>query len=93
MKDLDGGQSCIPVAKKYGVAKKSFALLEKKAEILKQMKEAERRVSKKRKRIKTATYKELDSGMYKWLKSARHSNIPINCNLSKEKAVKIAKLL
>ena len=65
LKDLDGGQSCIPVAKKYGMAKKSFTLLEKKAEILKQMKEAERRVSKKRKRIKTATYKELDSGMYK----------------------------
>ena len=50
-------------------------------------------VSNKRKRMKTATQKELDPAIYKWLKTARHSNIPINCNIFKEKALEFAKSL
>ena len=47
----------------------------------------------KGKRMKTETYEELDSVMYKWLKTVRHSNIPINCNIYKEKALDFAKSL
>ena len=43
--------------------------------------------------MKTATYEELNSTMYKWLKTGRHSNIPINCNIFKEKALVFAKSL
>ena len=47
----------------------------------------------KGKRMKTETYEELDSVMYKWLKTVTHSNIPINCNIYKEKALGFAKSL
>ena len=43
--------------------------------------------------MKTETYEELDSVMYKWLKTVRDSNIPINCNIYKEKALYFAKSL
>ena len=31
--------------------------------------------------------------MYKWLKTARHNNVPINCTIFKEKALEFAKSL
>ena len=34
-----------------------------------------------------------DSTMYKWLKTARHCPIPINCNIFKEKALELAESL
>ena len=43
--------------------------------------------------MKTATYGELDSAMYKCLKTAKYSNIPISCNTFKEKASGFAKSL
>ena len=48
---------------------------------------------KKRKWINTAAYEEVDSAMYKWLKNARHSILPINSNLFKMKGLDFAKLL
>ena len=47
----------------------------------------------KGKRMKTETYEELDSVMYKWPETVRQSNIPINCNICKEKALDFAKSL
>ena len=43
--------------------------------------------------MKIETYEELDSVMYKWLKTVRHSNIPIGCNTYKEKTQDFAKSL
>ena len=43
--------------------------------------------------MKNAIYEEWDSAMYKWLKTARHSNIPINCNTFKEKSLEFSKSL
>ena len=43
--------------------------------------------------MKTVTYKELDSAVYKWLKTARYSNIPISCSIFKEKALEFARLI
>ena len=64
LKEIDGGQSCTATAKKYGVAKNTVShLLKKKAEIFETVEG--NKVSKKRKRMKTATYEELDSAMYK----------------------------
>ena len=31
--------------------------------------------------MKTATYEELESAVYKWLKTERYSNIPISCSI------------
>ena len=72
-------------AKKYGVAKNTISHWLKKVKYLKQLKG-------KRKK-KTETYEELDSVMYEWVKTVRHSNIPINCNIFKEKALDFAKSL
>ena len=92
MKKIDGCQNCIATAKKYGVAKNTVShWSKKKAEIFEAVKG--NNMSKKRKRMKTATYEELYSAMYKWLKTARHSNIPIKCNKFKEKALEFAKSL
>ena len=43
--------------------------------------------------MKTATYEELDPAVYKWLKTARYSNIPISCSIFKEEALEFAKSL
>ena len=65
--------------------------LKKKAEIFETVEESN--VSKKSKRMKAAICDELDTAMYKWLKNARHSNAPINCNIFKGKALEFAKSL
>jgi len=92
LKEIDAGQSCIATAKKYGVAKNTVShWVKKKAEIF--IAVEGNNASKKRKRMKTATYEELDSAIYKWLKTARYSNIPISCSIFKEKALQFAKSL
>ena len=92
LKEIDAGQSCIATAKKYGVAKNTVShWLKKKAEIFEIVER--KNASKKRKRMKTATYEELDSAVYKWLKTARYNNIPISCSVFKEKALEFAKSL
>ena len=53
----------------------------------------ENNVSKKRKRVKPATYEELDNATYKWLKSARDRHVPVGANLLKLKAMEFAKKL
>ena len=92
LKEIDGRHSCIATAKKYVVAKYTFLhLLKKKTEIFEAVERSN--VSKKRKRVKSGTYEELDSAVYKKLKTARHNNIPINCAIIKEKAPEFAKSL
>ena len=71
-------------AKRYGVAKNTVSHWLKKVKHLKQL---------KGKIMKTETYEELDPVMCKWLKTVRHSNIPINCNIFKEKALNFVKSL
>ena len=73
-----------PKAKKYGVTKNTVSHWLKKGEIFEAV---------EGKKMKTETYEELDSVMYKWLKTIRHSNIPINCNIFIEKALDFAKSL
>ena len=64
LKEIDGDQSWIATAKKYGVAKNTVShWLKKKAEIFEAVEG--NNVSKKRKGMKAATYEELDSAMYK----------------------------
>ena len=90
LKEIDVGQTCISTAKKYGLAKNTVShWVKKKNEIFEAVEG--NNASKKRKRMKTATYEELDSAVYKWLKTARHSNIPISCSIFKEKALEFAK--
>ena len=43
--------------------------------------------------MRTATYEKLESAVYKWLKTARYSSIPISCSIFKEKALEFAKSL
>ena len=92
LKEITEGQSCIATAKKYGVAKNTVShWLKKKTEIFEAVER--NHVSKKRKRMKTATYEELDYAMYKWLQNARHNNIPISGTIFKEKALEFTKSL
>ena len=92
LKEIDAGRSCLATAKKYGVAKNLVShLVKKKAEIFEAVEG--NNASKKRKRMKTSTYEELDSAVYRWLKTARYSNIPISCSIFKEKALEFAKSL
>ena len=49
--------------------------------------------SLKGKRVKTDTQEKLDSVMYKSLKTGSDRNIPITCNIFKEKALDFAKSL
>ena len=51
----------------------------------------ENNISKKRKRVKPATYEELDNATYKWLKSARYRNVPVGANVLNLKALEFAK--
>ena len=88
LKEIDAGQTCISTTKKYGVAKNTVShWVKKKNEIFKAVEG--NNASKKRKRMN----EELDSAVYKWLKTARHSNIPISCSIFKEKALEFAKSL
>ena len=92
LKEIDGGQSCVATAKKHGVAKNKVShWLKKKTETFEAVEISN--VSKKRKRIKTPTYEESDSAMYKCLKSARHNNILISSTIFKEKSLEFAKSL
>ena len=87
-KDINRVQSCIATAKKYRVTKNTVShRLKKKAEIFDTVKG--NNASIKRKRVKTATYEQLDSVLCKWLKTTRHSN----CDIFKEKALEFAKSL
>ena len=87
---MDAGQSCIATAKAYGVAKNTVShWVKKKVEIFEAVEG--NKASKKKKRMKTATYEELDSAVYKWLKTARY--FPISCSILKEKALEFAKSL
>ena len=85
LKEIDAGQSCrAATAKKYGVAKNTVShWVKRKAEIFEAVEG--NNASKKRKRMKTATYDELDPTLYEWLKTARDSNIPISCSIFKGK--------
>ena len=92
LKEIDAGQSCIATAKKYGSDKNTVShWVKKKADKCEAVEG--NNASKKRKRIETVTYKELDSAIYNWLKSARYSSIPVSCSIMKEKALEFAKLL
>ena len=79
LKEIDGCQS-----KKIWCGLNTLSHWLKKMKYLKQL---------KGKIMKTETYEDLDSVVYKWLKTVRHSNIPINCNIFKEKALYFAKSL
>ena len=91
-KQIDGGQSCIATTKKYGVAKNTILhWLKKKPGTLEGVEG--KNVLKKRKRIKTSIHEELNSVTYKWLKAARHSDIPLNCKIFTEKALEFTNSL
>ena len=80
LKEIEEGQSCIATSRKYGVAKNTIShWIKQKQKIFEAVEESN--VSKKRKRVKPATYEELDNATYKWLKSARDRNVPVGANV------------
>lgn len=90
LKEIEEGQSCIATSRKYGVAKNTIShWIKQKQKIFEAVEE--NNVSKKRKRVKPATYEELDNATYKWLKSARDRNVPVGANVLKLKALEFAK--
>ena len=92
LKEIEEGQSCITTSRKYGVAKNTISYwIKQKQKIFEAVEE--NNVSKKRKRVKPATYEELDNATYKWLKSARDRNVPVGANVLKLKALELAKKL
>ena len=92
LKEIEEGQSCIASSRKYGVAKNTIShWIKQKQKIFEAVEE--NNVSKKRKRVKRATYEELDNTTYKWLKSARDGNVPVGANVLKLKALEFPKKL
>ena len=89
LKEIGGGQSCIATSRKYGVVKNTISHWIKQKQKIFEVVE-ENNVSKKRKRVKPATYEELDNATYKWLKGARDRNVPVGAKL---KALEFAKTL
>ena len=90
LKEIEEGNSCISIAKKYGVAKNTIShWLKKKQDIYRAIEE--NNAGRKRKRMKSATYEKLDKAIYKWFISVRHSNIPISASIIKLKALEFAK--
>ena len=82
LKEIEEGQSCIPASRKYGVTKNTIShWIKQKQKIFEAVEEND--ASKKRKRVKPATYEELDNATYKWLKSARDCNVPVGANVLK----------
>ena len=85
LKEIEGGKSQIETALKYKVTKSTITnWMKKKTQIYEEVEN--NRISQSRKRIKHATYQILDESMFKWFKRARENNVPINCNIFKEKA-------
>ena len=81
LKEIEEGQSCIATSRKYGVAKNTIShWIKQKQKVFKAVEE--NNVSKKRKRVKPATYEELDNATYKWLKGARDRNVPVGTNVA-----------
>ena len=69
LKEIDSGQTCVATARKYGVAKNTISYwVKKNNEIFEAVEQ--NNVSKRRKRIKGAKHEDLDTAMYKWLKTA-----------------------
>ena len=60
LKEIDGGQSCVATAKRYGAKNTAWQWLTEKTKIFEAVER--NNVSKKRKKIKTVTYEELHSG-------------------------------
>ena len=90
LKEIEEGQSCIATSRKYGVAKNTIShWIKQKQKIFETVEE--NNVSKKRKRVKPATYEELDNATYKWLKGARDRNVPVGANVLRLKALGLAK--
>ena len=85
LKEIEEGQSCIATSRKYGVAKNTIShWIKQKQKIFEAVEE--NNVSKKRKRVNSATYGKLDNATYKWLKSARDCNVLVGANVLKLKA-------
>ena len=62
LKEIEEGNSCISIAKKYGVAKNTIShWLKKKQDIYRAIEE--NNAGRKRKRMKSATYEKLDKAI------------------------------
>ena len=89
LKEIEGGKSQIETALTYKVSKSTITnWIKKKTQIYEEVEN--NRISQSRKRIKHATYQILDESMFKWFKTARENNVPINGNIFKEKAREFA---
>ena len=88
LKELDKGESCACIAKKYNIAKQTLSgWLKEKARIYSEVEK--NKTSEKRLRMRGSSYEDMD----KWLLNARHQNIPISGTILKEKALYFAKEL
>lgn len=92
IKDIDSGMKQIDVAKKHSLSQSTLATF------LKKRKEIEdtitsNTVDPSRKRLKTATYSDVDAATLKWFQEQRALNIPINGPLLCQQAKKFACML
>ena len=92
LQELDKGESCACIAKKYDIAKQTLSgWLKEKARIYSEVEK--NKTSEKRLRMRGSSYEDMDKTCYKWLLNARHQNIPISGTILKEKALYFAKEL
>lgn len=92
IKEIDAGVKQTVVAKKFGFSQSTVAtFLKKRKEIEETLKS--KCVDPNRKRMKTATYSDVDAATLKWFHEKRALNIPINGPLLCAQARKFATLL
>ena len=90
LKEIDNGKKCAAAIPDYKVPKQTFyGWMKDKKKIYEEVEAS--RVAKKRQRLRTATYEDLDKACYKWFLNTRHQNIPVSWPIFKVKALYFAK--
>ena len=91
LKDLEKGHLTKDVAKEYNIPTSTLATWKKSKKKI--MEAFENSSLKRQRRVKTDKYDKLNDALFKWFKSMRGNNIPINGPILSEKAHEFAKAL
>ena len=91
LKDIKKGLSNIDASEKNGVPPNTISTWIKNKE--KYFKALEDNCSNKKRKLRESDFEKLDNVMFQWFLSKQSQNIPMDCNLLKEKSIPYAKEL
>ena len=90
LKAIDNGESQALVAKRLGIAKQTISNWRKDKDKIYGTVDSNQ-VNKKRRRVKSSPYDQVDKAVYTWFVNARHKKIPLNHGIVQVKALEFAK--